>query len=270
MRLGAPIFDRYESGEQWALLHQKYGYGAAYSPINGKNDLGKKDEFIKAAKKYDIVIAEVGAWSNPMSPDPEERKTALEHCKTQLFVADEMGANCCVNIAGNLGERWDGHSDKNFTKEAFDLIVETTRDIIDSVNPKRTCYTLEMMPWMHPYDEDGYLDLIKAVGRERFAAHIDIVNTINSPMKYYATAGIIKSCFAKLGKYIKSVHVKDITMTQELTAHLSEIIVGKGNFDHRCLIGEVRKLDENIPLMLEHLSTKEEYIEAGDYIKKLF
>ena len=270
MRLGAPVFDKYESGEQWALLHQKYGYRAAYSPINSKNDLHKKEEFIKAAEKYDIIIAEVGAWSNPMSLNPDERKKNIEHCKNQLFVADEVGAQCCVNIAGNLGERWDGHSDKNLTKEAFDLIVETTRDIIDSVNPQRTFYTLEMMPWMYPTDEENYLDLINAIDRKQFAAHIDIANTINSPIRYYNTPNIIKSCFAKLGKYIKSIHVKDIFMSQDMTTNISEIIAGKGNFNHKCLVEETRKLNENIPLMLEHLSTKEEYIEAGDYIKAMF
>jgi len=252
------------------LLHQKYGYRAAYSPINNKNELHNKDEFIKAAEKYDIIIAEVGAWSNPMSLDSEERKKAIKHCKNQLFVADEIGAQCCVNIAGNLGEKWDGHSDKNFTKEAFELIVETTRDIIDSVKPKRTFYTLEMMPWMYPHNQRSYLNLIHAVARERFAVHLDIVNIIKSPVRYYDTANIIKSCFKKLGKYIKSIHVKDIFMSQDMTTHLSEIIPGKGNFNHKCLVDEVRKLNENIPLMLEHLETKEEYIEAGDYIKSLF
>ena len=270
MRLGAPVFDTYETGEQWALLHQKYGYRAAYSPINNKDELDRKDEFIKAAEKYDIIIAEVGAWGNNMAIHPEERKRNIENCKNRLFVADEVGAKCCVNIAGNLGKQWDGHSDKNFTKEAFDLIVEITRDIIDSVKPKRTFYTLEMMPWMYPYDEESYLDLIRAIDREHFAVHLDIVNTINSPVRYYGTENIIKSCFNKLGRYIKSIHVKDIFMSQEMTTHLSEIIPGKGNFNHKCLVEQTRKLNEDIPLMLEHLATKEEYIEAGDYIKNLF
>jgi len=270
MRLGAPVFDKYESAEEWALLHEKYGYRAAYSPITNKDDLYKKDEFIKAAEKHDIIIAEVGAWSNPISLDKAERKKAIEYCKNQLFVADEIGAKCCVNIAGNLGEVWDGHSRRNFSKEAFELIVETTRKIIDAVKPKRAYYTLEMMPWMYPYDQKSYLNLIHAVAREQFAAHLDIVNIITSPKKYYNTTNIIGSCFKKLGKYIKSVHVKDIYMSQQMTVNLNEIIPGKGNFDHERLINEVRWLNEDIPLMLEHLSTKEEYIEAGEYIKSLF
>ena len=270
MRLGAPIMDGIESPEEWVALHQKYGYRAAYCWIHQINELDTKKDFIKAAEKHDIVFAEIGAWCNPMSLNPDERKKAIKYCKEQLFIADESNTKCCVNIAGNLGEPWDGHSDKNFTKEAFDLVVETTRDIIDSVKPKRTYYTLEMMPWMYPYDEDSYLDLIKAIDREHFAVHLDIVNIITDPIKYYSTTALIKNCFAKLGRYIKSIHVKDIIMSQSMTVHLDEIIPGKGNFDHRCLIEEVRKLDENIPLMLEHLSTKEEYLEAGEYIKSLF
>jgi sugar phosphate isomerase/epimerase len=269
MRFGAPIFDKYENAEEWASAHKKYGYNAAYCPI-GADRLDLKDEYISAAEKHDIIIAEVGAWSNPVSLNSGDRKKAVEHCKTQLNLADEIGANCCVNIAGNLGDPWDGHSPDNFTQKAFDLIVETTRDIIDSVNPKRTFYTIEMMPWMYPYDEESYLDLIRAIDRRQFAVHLDVVNTINSPVKYYNTPGIIKSCFAKLGGYIKSIHVKDIIMSQTMTTHLDEIIVGKGNFCHKTLIEEVSKYDKNIPMMLEHLSTKEEYIEAGEYIKKLF
>ena len=270
MRLGAPIMDGISTPEEWVSLHQKYGYRAAYSPIHQISELDTKKDFINAAEKHDIILAEIGAWSNPMSLNQEERKKAIKHCKEQLFIADESNTKCCVNIAGNLGEPWDGHSAQNFAREAFDLVVETTREIIDSVKPKRTYYTIEMMPWMYPYDEDSYLDLINAIDREHFAVHLDIVNIITSPIKYYNTASVIKSCFDKLGKYIKSIHVKDIIMSQKMTVHLDEIIPGKGNFNHKCLIEEVRKLDENIPLMLEHLSTKEEYIEAGEYIKSFF
>ena len=271
MRLGAPIFDKWQNGGEWAMLHQKYGYRAAYCPINDIKDLDKKQDFIDAAKKYDIIIAEAGAWSNPLSPDKTERKNAIELCKNQLHIADEMGANCCVNIAGNAGNGpWDGHSEKNLTRDTFDLITETVRDIIDSVSPARTYYTLEMMPWMFPYDAESYLDLIRAVNRERFAVHIDMANIINSPLKYYKTADLIKDCFSKLGEYIKSVHVKDIIMPQEMTTHLSEIMPGKGNVNLKCLVEEVRNLDENIPLMLEHLATREEYLEAGEYMKSLF
>jgi len=270
MRLGAPAMGGIETPEQWVSYHQKHGYRAAYSPIQHIDEINSKKDFIKAAEKHDILLAEIGAWGNPMSPDLDERKKALDYCKQQLFIADETNTICCVNIAGNLGEEWGGHSAKNFTTDAFDLIVETTRDIIDSVKPKRAYYTLEMMPWMFPCDADSYLDLIKAIDRKQFAVHLDVVNIITSPQKYYSITEIIKDCFAKLGEHIKSIHVKDIVMSQGLTVHMDEIIPGSGNFDFKCLIEEVRKLDEDIPLLLEHLSTEEEYTKAGEFVQSLF
>ena len=65
--------------------------------------------YAAAAKAADIVIAEVGTWSNPLSPDEAKRKAALEKCKKGLALADEIGARCCVNITGSLGLKWHLH-----------------------------------------------------------------------------------------------------------------------------------------------------------------
>ena len=268
MRLGAPIMDGIQSPEEWVHLHQRYGYRAACSWIHQIKELNTKKDFLEAAEKHDIIFAEIWAWCNPMSLNSRERKKAIDYCKEQLFIADESNTVCCVNITGDSGEQWSGDSNKNLRKEMFDLVVETTRDIIDSVKPKRTYYTIGMTPWMYPYDEDSYLDLIKAVDRQRFAVHLDIANTITSPMKYHNTTEVIKSCFAKLGKYIKCIHIKDIIIPQNMI--IEKVVPGKGIFNHKYLIEAVRKFDEDIPLMLANLSTKEEYMEAGEYIKSLF
>ncbi|MHC4542678.1 MAG: sugar phosphate isomerase/epimerase, partial [Planctomycetota bacterium] len=81
-----------------------------------------------------------------------------------------------MNISGSRGERWDGPSPKNFTDETFDIIVATTRAIIDEVKPTRTYFTLETMPWAYPDSADSYVALLKAIDRKRFAVHLDPVN----------------------------------------------------------------------------------------------
>ena len=45
-----------------------------------------------AADDADIIIAEVGAWSNPLSSDPEVRAAALDKCRSALQLADRIGA----------------------------------------------------------------------------------------------------------------------------------------------------------------------------------
>ena len=105
------------------------------------------------------MIAEVGCWSNPISPDEPTRRAALELCKARLELADRVGARCCVNLAGSRGETWDGPHPDNLSPATFALVVDTVREIIDAVQPRRTFYTLEPMPWSFPDSPDSYLEL---------------------------------------------------------------------------------------------------------------
>ncbi len=145
MRLGGPVFDTYENPEQWSAAVHSLGYRAAYCPV----DTGASREVIRAYEaataKADIIVAEVGAWSNPLSSDPETCREALTLCQESLVLADAIGARCCVNISGSRGDRSDGPHPANLMPETFELIVDTVRAIIDVVKPTRTFYALETM-----------------------------------------------------------------------------------------------------------------------------
>jgi len=268
IRLGGPVFGEFDGPDAWAKAVKDLGYSAAYCPVGA----AEKDDVVKAyadaAKNAEIVIAEVGAWSNPISPDEKERSDAQAKCRTQLALADRIGARCCVNIAGSRGKLWDGPSPNNLTKVTFDMIVETTRAIIDDVKPSRTYFTLETMPWAYPDSPDSYLQLLKAIDRKRFAVHLDPVNLVCSPQRYFASGQLIRDCFEKLGLYIKSCHAKDIILQEKLTTHLDEIRPGLGGLDYAAFLTELSKLP-NTPLMLEHLPNAEEYRLAAEYIRSV-
>jgi sugar phosphate isomerase/epimerase len=267
MRLGGPVLVDCVDPEGWIAALQGWGYRAASCPISQDADASTIRAYADAAQAADVVIAEVGAWSNPLSADADARRTALTTCKAQLALADEIGARCCVNIAGSRGERWDGPHSDNLTPETFELIVESVRDIVDAVKPRRTFYTLETMPWVYPDSADSYLALIRAVDRPQFAVHLDPVNLICSPQRYYDNAALLRECFAKLGPWIKSCHAKDIILRDRLTVHLDETAPGKGVLDYGVYLRELARLDPDVPLMLEHLSTAEEYRAGVTYIQ---
>jgi sugar phosphate isomerase/epimerase len=268
LRLGGRAFEEFDSPDAWVKVIKKLGYNAAYCPVGA----GERDDVVNAyagaAKKADIVIAEVGAWSNPISPDEETRRAALAKCRRQLALADRIGARCCVNISGSRGKRWDGHSPENLTEETFDMVVETTRAIIDDVKPTWTYFTLETMPWAYPDSPDSYLRLLRAIDRKRFAAHLDPVNLICSPQRYFRNGRLIRECFKKLGTYIRSCHAKDILLQPKLTTHLDEVRPGLGALDYAVFLGELSK-SPGTPLMLEHLPNAEEYRLAAEHIRSV-
>lgn len=267
MRLGAPIFEPYDDPDAWVAAVQRRGYRAAYCPVKPDADDATIRAYARAAAAADIVIAEVGAWSNPLSPDVATRAAAIAKCQAALALADAIAAGCCVNIAGSRGAKWDGPHPADLTPETFDLIVQTVREIIDAVKPTRTFYTLEPMPWMYPDSADSYLALLRAVDRPRFAVHLDVVNLVNSPQRYFANAALIRECVAKLGPWIKSCHAKDIILRDRLTVHLDEVRPGLGGLDYRTLLRELDTLGPDLPLMLEHLPGQEEYDQAAAYVR---
>jgi sugar phosphate isomerase/epimerase len=269
MRLGGPVFGTFDDPESWARAVVAAGYRAAYCPLKPDADDATVAAYARAAAQHDIIIAEVGAWSNPLNPDHATRAAAVEHCKASLHLADRIGARCCVNIAGSRGAKWDGPHPSDLTEETFYMIVATVRDIIDSVRPTRTYYTLETMPWMYPDSADSYLALVKAIDRERCAVHLDPVNLINSPQRYFDNAWLIGECFAKLGPMIKSCHAKDTILGQDLTVHLSETRPGTGGLDYAAFLAEVACLSPDTPVMLEHLSKEEASRLAAEYVRSV-
>ena len=266
MRLGAPV-PRTSDPQQWIVTLREKGYSAAYCPLDETADDATVAAFARAAADADIVVAEVPAFgNNPISPDDAICRAALEKCQQKLALADRLGARCCVNVAGSRQPVRGPHAE-NFAPATFDLIVESVRQIVDAVRPTSTFYTLETMPWIFPDSADSYLALLRAIDRPRFAVHLDPVNLVCSPQRYYHNADLLRECFAKLGPYVKSCHGKDTVLENRLTAHLSEARPGTGGLDYRVFLTELDQLDPDTPLMLEHLPSQEEYSLAAEHVR---
>lgn len=268
-RFGGPVEAKAGDVDGWVKELNKLVYNAAYCPDIAIKDTDLISSYRKAAEASDIIIAEVGAWSNPMSRDDATRSSAIQFCKERLALAEAVGARCCVNISGSLGEPWDGHHPEHYSEATFALIVDSVREIIDAVKPKNTFYTLEMMPWMLPDNADEYLRLLHAIDRPAFGVHVDPVNIIVSPRLYYGNRLLLEQLFAKLGPWIKSCHAKDIRLHHNLTIHLDEVRPGLGNLDYHTFLSALSGLTTEVPLMLEHLPNMEEYRLAAEHIREI-
>ncbi len=265
MRLGAPVFD-WSTPDEWAFNHVRKGFGAAYWPLGEEATLKEEEAFLEAAQRHGIVIAEVGIWNNLLDCNVIRREENIQYAIRRLRTADRAGARCCVNISGSRSTFWDGPHPDNLSEETFRQVVETTKRIIDEAAPKRTCYTLEPMPWMLPYDVESLQRLIKAVDRPHFAVHVDMCNLVNAFQKVYSTGEMTRAFFDAFRPLIRSIHAKDTILREDrLTLHIDEAIPGRGVFDYDTLLRECHRLGD-IPVMAEHLQTPEEYDEATGFL----
>jgi len=246
------------------------GYSAAYCPNAAVGDAERVRAIERAFAAENVVIAEVGAWKNMLDPDAAKRKANLEYVTGRCALAEAVGARCCVDIAGSFNaDVWYGMDAKNLSKEFLDATVENCRKVIDGVKPKRTKFTIEMMPWSLPDGPDAYVDLIRAVSRPAFGVHLDVCNVINSPRRFYESGEVIRECFRKLGRWVVSCHAKDLQWVPEYNVHFAEVVPGRGQVDYRTYLTELAKLPVDAPLMLEHLKNAAEYDEGRAYVKKV-
>jgi len=271
MRLGGSIPKAYTTAEAWAEDCRRAGYYACTCPINYEASAEEKKHLLEVAEKNNILLAEVGVWKNTLSLNPEELRANMEYAKKQLAFADEMGISCCVNISGARGEVWDGWYPDNYSPATYELIVDSIREIIDAVKPTRTFYSIEPMPWMVPSSPEEYLKLIRDVDRPQFAVHMDFINMINSVERFLHWESFIRDCFVKLAPWVKSVHIKDVSLDQyALPCCLRECAPGDGDLDYARVLHIIREtMPAQMPVLLEHMTTMEEYEISSRFVTEL-
>lgn len=253
-----------EDPEAFAAAHRAFGYRAAYCPPCDIEDTARQQAIETAFARADVVIAEIGIWRNLITPDESVRRQNIEHACRSLALADAVGARCAVSYIGSFAAGTDyAPHPANLSPEAFETAVAVSREIIDSVRPRRARFALEMMQYALPDSVETYLDLIRAIDRPGFAAHLDPVNLVMTPRTYFDTGALIRDCFDKLGPHIVSCHAKDILLHDKAALHLDEVMIGDGNLDYPTYLRALAALPGDVPLMLEHLE-QDQYALARD------
>ena len=71
-----------------------------------------------------------------------------------------------------------------------------------------------------------------------------------------------------LGCRIRSCHIKDVHLDSRYTLRLEECPPGRGEFPLRYYAEKMNAIDKDMPVILEHLKTDEEYPVYLEYLKK--
>ena len=269
MYLGISSSLKHGSPEEWASKHKALGLETVVFPVSCDDGEEVIMAYKKAADEAGLAIAEVGVWRNTLAADPYERGRWIDYAVRQLRMADAIGAACCVNVVGTpYGPRWDGGYRDNFSPELWDMAVRMIQQVIDTARPAHTKFCIESMPWMIPSSPDEYLRLIEDVDRSEFGTHLDVVNMITTPRRYFYNDEFLEDCFHKLQGTIVSCHLKDIILKQEYTFQLQECACGEGTLDIERYVQLASAENPRMPMIIEHLTTDEEYVASVQYVRE--
>ncbi len=181
-----------------------------------------------------------------------------------------VGAGCiAVGMDIDHAFNANGGYRENFSQELWDMAVRMIQQIFDTAKPVRTKFSIESMPWMIPSTPDEYLRLINDVDRPEFGTHLDAVNIITSPDKYFFNDRFLKECFTKLKGIICSCYLKDIRLKEEYTFQLQECAPGEGSLDIKLYEKLASAENPDMPMIIEHLTTDEEYAASVRYVRSI-
>lgn len=274
MRLGAYIMQPYKNAEEYTAMLRAKGYRAAYCPeyLVGTHQHTEIAELKQCLRENDIVLAEVGAWVNPMAPDKKQRETAQAYLIDRLALADELGACCCVNVVGSFSDVfWYAPCAENFSEAYFEIAIEVYRRIIDAVDVKNTRMTFELMPYNNLDTAKAYFQFLDIMDRpNQTAVHLDLANMIHDPRSFFRNREIFHEAVELLGKQVVSVHMKDLVLDfTALNTQISECIPGRGGLDMGYALELLNTLPVDLPVMLEHLSEDAAYDEASGNLRAI-
>jgi sugar phosphate isomerase/epimerase len=264
MRLGSYVFSEAGDVEGYVREHTKKGLRAAYCPdwLNSDTNAADCAQFKALLAKNDIVLAEVGAWKNVLSPNPADAKQAFDHVVRRLQTADELGACCAVDILGSYSTRsWDGPCYDDYGEDFFDQAVEVWRKVLDLVKPAHTKMTFEIMPQSFLDSAEEYMRFLKALDRSAAGIHMDITNCITNPRLLREHKNYFTDAFKLFGPNVLSIHIKDMDFNPaQYTVCLDEVLMGRGKVD---IVHVLQVIDatqsRDTPVMLEHLETEADY-----------
>lgn len=258
LRVGGVCFAESKDPQSLVDYHLRRGFSAAYDP--GVEDEGQLEEIKAAFEEAGIVIAETPAYAiNILDTDPELREKNIEEICRRLERAERVGSLCCVAHGGTVSTGgWFAHNPENFSQESFDTTVKIVRRIVDAVRPENAKLVLETESRLLPDSPEIYLKLVEAVDRSEFAVHLDPFNITSSPRRFYFSGDFIRRCFRKLGPHIVSCHAKDIQMVEDSQVHFRETFTGNGGIDYRAYISEIVKLENDVPMMMEHYPERQQ------------
>lgn len=266
MRLGTAKNFSHTTPEEWAKKHAGLGLRAVVFPLNHTDDPALIREYVAATKRYDLVIAEIGVWRSLVCANEEMRRANIDFAVEELRFADMIGARCCVDFIGTYRGVRTEDSAENFTEEAFYATVETVREVIRRANPRAAKFALEAMRNSTPYSPEQYLKLYEAVDDPAFGIHLDLFNWISDAAALDDSPGIIDRSFDLLGDKTVSCHLKDLAADGD---GVREVAPLNGKFDV-CRFFERLKKYPDMPVIIEHLQSTEEYLGALSRIDERF
>ncbi len=265
-----------ESPEEMILRRKRDGYSALKGARHAGGNVGEpwhsmtaaeRREVVEACRKHDMVIYEVGGYTNLIYPDSSRREknlAGLAHC---IEVAESVECRMVGTVSGTRASKnlIVPHPD-NWTLETWKILVNSVKQVLKDTSGMKAVIGMEAQVTTNIDCPLAHKRLMEDVGSDRLKVNLDPFNMM-SLAKYYHSTDLVNECFDQLGEDIMGCHAKDAyVIPDKQTVHVQEVCPGRGVFDYEQYLARMSRLAWPRAIEAEHIPD-EQYPEAKAYIE---
>jgi sugar phosphate isomerase/epimerase len=225
--------------------------------------------FNAALKQHDVVVFEVGGYTNMLHPNAAERQKNLKSLASCIEAADKVGCPMVGTISGSLDPKdfFNVHPE-NWTEKTWKVLVEGVKQVLKDTSGCKAALGMEAQVTTNIDGPKSHKRLMNDVGDRRCAVNLDPVNMIHL-YNYYHTTELLNECFDLLGEQILGSHAKDTyIIPDQQTVHVQEVCAGRGVMDYETYLVRLSRMKWPRTLLPEHVPG-DQLIEAKNYIEKV-
>ena len=270
LSIRAHDFDRRETVEELAESISKhkinsiqFAPGISFPDMlseAGNMNPGMGNYIRKQFDNHNIDIAVLSCYINMIHPDLKIRQDVLNKFKSYLNVAQSFGADMVATETGCVDA--DIHyTEENFTDEAFDMVVDSVRELVDHAEKVGMTVAIEGGK-NHPiHTPERMKELLDRIDSSNMQVILDVTNYL-MPDSYNNQRDVINRSFELFGDRIYGVHLKDFVIKDN---KIQPVTIGTGEMDFPYLLEKINNHKPFLNLIMEETKEKE-LISAVNYL----
>jgi len=214
---------------------------ALTEPVNFDNPSALKEAF------RNLPILMLGAYFNPVHPDPNVREEGIAAFKSHLHLAQALNVPYVGMETGSLmGSPW-GYLPENHLPQTLDQVIAVFADLLKTAEQTHTMIALEGA-WAHVvYSPQKVREVLDRLANPHLFVTVDLFNFLH-PGNHEERMVIFEDCLRLFKNEIVIYHLKDY---QVQSGQLKQVGLGQGIMDFKQIIKRIRKETPNAFLIFE-------------------
>jgi sugar phosphate isomerase/epimerase len=179
-------------------------------PLEGPLDRRLVEGIAKAFGAARIRIAVLGAYFNPVHPDPRERRRGVESFKALLEATGTLGCPIVATETGSLNADLSFHPD-NRGEAAFAVLVDTLRELVGEAEKRGATACIEGVANHVIHSPARMRRILDELGSPNLGVILDPVNFLDGD-NYRGSLELVEEALELFGDRILVVHAKDFVI----------------------------------------------------------